>query len=109
MSLKSSGGIPVGGTAAVSGFTVSGYTDNSGAPGNTTINAARGRAAIAATATACVVTNSKVTATSGVFVQLRSNDTVLTSVSVVTAAGSFTVTGNGAANAAVPFDFVVFS
>lgn len=83
------------------------YTDSTGTPGNVTNNAPRGRAAIAAAGTACVVTNSLVTATSSVFVQLRANDATAVRVAVTTAAGSFTVTANAAATAALPFDFLV--
>lgn len=85
-----------------------GITDSSGTPGNVTNNAVRGRAAIAAAGTACVVTSSLVTANSMVIAVLRSADATLTFIkSVVTAAGSFTVTGNAAATGACAFDFLV--
>jgi hypothetical protein len=87
-----------------------GITDSSGAPGNVTNNATRGRAAFAAAASTCVVTNSQVTANSMVVVTLRVNDATLTAIkSVVTAAGSFTVTGIAAATAAAAFDFLVLN
>lgn len=96
------------GVGGVGGSLAQPYTDNSGTPGNTTINTPRGRAAIAASATACVVTNSAVLATSGVFITLKSADTTLTTARVTAqSAGSFTVTGNAAATASSPFDFLV--
>lgn len=86
-----------------------GYTDSTGAPGNVTNNSPSGRAAVAAAASTCVVTNSSVLATSKVFVQLLgAADATLTSIVGVTiAAGSFTVTGNAAATAAKSFEFLV--
>lgn len=82
-------------------------TDSSGTPGNATNNNLSGRAAFAAAASTCVITNSKVTAASKVFVSLGSADATLTSVRVTPAAGSFTVTGNAAATATTVFDFLV--
>ncbi|MEI8268290.1 MAG: hypothetical protein WCI59_21385 [Betaproteobacteria bacterium] len=82
-------------------------TDSSGTPGAATINNLSGRAAFAAAASTCVITNSKVAATSKVFVSLGSADATLTSVRVTPAAGSFTVTGNAAATATTVFDFLV--
>lgn len=88
-----------------------GYTDSTGTPGNVTNNSPSGRAAIAAAATACTVTNSSVLATSKVFVQLiGAADTTLTSIAALTiSAGSFTVTGNAAATANKSFEFIVFN
>lgn len=94
--------------AVANALASTGITDSSGAPGNVVNNATRGRAAIAAAATACVVTNNQVTANSMVIAVLRSADATLTFIkTVVTAAGSFTVTGNAAATGACPFDFLV--
>jgi hypothetical protein len=86
-------------------------TDSSATPGNVTNNSALGRAAFAAAASTVVVTNSAVTATSEVFVQLLgAADATLTSVVGVTVgAGSFTVTGNAAATAAKSFSFLVIN
>jgi len=81
-------------------------TDSSGTPGNVTNNSGSGRAAIAAAATTVVVTSSAVAAADHVFIQPRAIGTP-TLWSVVTAAGSFTVTVNIAAGATWPFDFVV--
>lgn len=99
--------IGVGGALAAGG-----YTDSTGTPGNVTNNSPSGRAAFAAAASTCVVTNSSVTATSKVFVSLLSADTTLTAlaaVPVTIAAGSFTVTGNAAATTAgaAKFQFLV--
>lgn len=82
-------------------------TDSSGTPGNATNNNLSGRAAFAAAASTCVITNSKVTAASKVFVSLGSADATLTSVRVTPGAGSFTVTGNAAATGTTVFDFLV--
>lgn len=85
-------------------------TDSSGTPGAAVINEPSGRSAIALGATSVVITNSHVLATSKVFVSLRSADaTLLYIVSVVAAAGSFTVTGNVAATADVVFDWFVIN
>lgn len=81
-------------------------TDSSGTPGNVTNNSGSGRAAIAAAATTVVVTSSAVALADHVFIQPRVIGTP-TLWSVVTAAGSFTVTVNTAAGATWPFDFVV--
>jgi hypothetical protein len=84
-------------------------TDSSATPGNVTNNSALGRAAFAVGASTVVVTNSIVTASSEVFVELRgAADATLTSiVGVTVAAGSFTVTGNANATAAKQFSFLV--
>jgi hypothetical protein len=84
------------------------YTDNSGTPGNTTINTPSGRAAIAAAASACVVTNSSVLATSKVFISLKGTDaTAITARVSAQSAGSFTVTAIAAATGTTVFDFMV--
>lgn len=86
------------------------YTDNSGTPGNTTINTPRGRAAIAAAGTACVVTNSSVTATSTVLISDKGTDSTATTMRVSSqGAGTFTVTAIAAATGNTVFDFVVFN
>lgn len=83
-------------------------TDSSGTPGNVTNNSALGRVAIAAAASSVVVTNSTVTATSDVFVNLISTDATLTSARVTSiGAGTFTITGNAAATAAATVSFLV--
>jgi hypothetical protein len=84
-------------------------TDISGTPGNGTSSGTRGRAAFAAAASTITVTSTLVTAASTVIVQLGGSDATLTSVRVTAAAGSFTVTGNAAATASTPFDFLVIN
>jgi hypothetical protein len=80
-------------------------TDNTGTPGAATINKPAGRVAIAATASSVTVTNSLVSATSIVLATLQTTDGTLTSIkSVVPGAGSFVITGNAAATAAVNED-----
>jgi hypothetical protein len=83
------------------------FTDSTGTPGNVTNNSPRGRVALAAAASTIVVTNSLVTASSMVKCQLRATDGSATAITtVITAAGSFTITFNGAAsgtNARVDF------
>lgn len=83
-------------------------TDNSGAPGNTTINTQRGRCAIAAAASAVTVTSSACAATTDVHCQVITNDATLKSVSVVPGAGSFVITGNAAAtgNTTICFNLI---
>lgn len=76
--------------------------DSTGSPGNVTQNDAfLGRVAIAAAAASVTVTNNRVTATSVIVPVLQSVDATLTQIlTVVPAAGSFTITGNAAATAA---------
>jgi hypothetical protein len=104
-------GTPIGATTpstgAFSTLKVGTFADQSGSPGNVTNNGTHGRAAFAAAGTAVVVTNSTVAATSTVLVSLGGTDSTLTTVRVTPAAGSFTVTGNAAATATTPFDYVV--
>lgn len=99
----------IGQQTGTGGSLSSGYTDSTGTPGNVVNNSPSGRASIAAAASTCVVTNSSVLATSKVFAQLLgAADATLTSLLGVTiAAGSFTVTGNAAATANKPFEFLV--
>lgn len=90
------------------------YADNSGSPGGTTINNASGRAAIASAAQTCVVTNSLVSATSIVTVNLETTGAGVDGLAVVPGAGSFTVTSMASgvptnASATCKFSFVVMS
>lgn len=97
-----------GGDVAFEGDMFYTFDDTSGTPGDATINAMTGRAAIDATQSACTITNDSVSATSIVTVSLESIDATLTQIlTVVPAAGSFTVTGNAAATADANFSFVV--
>lgn len=94
--------------AAIGGSLHQPYTDNSGTPGNTTINTPTGKAAIAAAASSCVVTNSSVLTTSVIDVTLVSNDATATTIRVTAqSAGSFTVTANAAATGNTAFTFQV--
>lgn len=96
------------GTPGAGGSLAQGYTNNSGTPGNTTINTPSGRAAIAAAASACVVTSSIVTAASKVFCNLESSDATLLYINnVIPGAGSFTVTGVASATGNCTFSFIV--
>lgn len=90
-------------------ITVANRADNTGTPGNATINSITGRAAVAAAGTTVTITNSKVTAVSEIFIQLRgARDATLTELRIsAQGAGTFTVTGNAAATAAVQFSFWV--
>jgi hypothetical protein len=83
-----------------------GYS-NSGAVGNQTISKSSGRSGIAAAGTSVTITNTKVTATSIVLVQLETADATMKSLTVAVGSGNFIVTGNAAATAQVAFSFVV--
>ena len=85
------------------------FTDNSGSAGNTTINTARGKAAIAAGAAAVTVTNQLVMATSLVLVVLQTNDATAILKNVVPANGSFVVNTTAVTTAATSFGFVVIN
>lgn len=87
----------------------SAITDGTGTPGNITQNVGRGRVALAAGVNNIVVTNSQVAANSTVLCQLRSTDGAATAIStVVTAAGSFAITMNGATTGtACQIDYLV--
>ncbi|CAB4168717.1 hypothetical protein UFOVP580_24 [uncultured Caudovirales phage] len=83
-------------------------TDTSGTPGNATINQCLGRAAFAAAASTVVISDTRVTTNSEIFVQLRTADSTLTIARVTSqGAGTFTVTGNAAATAITQFSFLV--
>ena len=99
-------------SAAGNPFDVDSYTDISGTPGPGTVNTNRGKAAFAASGASVVITNPQVNAASSVFVSLTATaaDATLTSVvRVAPGSGSFTVYGNAAATAAVPFTFIVLN
>lgn len=90
------------------------FTNNSGTPGNTTISKPSGRAAIAASASACIVTNTLVTATSIIIIQVESADATLGVLIPAPAAGSFTVTNFSAGvatnvTANTNFSFIVIN
>ncbi len=91
------------------------YTDNSGTPGNTTISKVTGRAAIASGASACVVTNTLVSATSIVFAFCETIGVGVADLVCVPGAGSFTVTSVSATGVAtvttgnLKFSFIIFN
>lgn len=87
-------GTPIGGTTkAAAGFTTVDvdYT-NTATIGAVTINKASGKVRIAAAGTSVVVTNSLVVADSRIFCEVMSADGGGRVISVVPAAGSFTIT-----------------
>ena len=81
---------------------------NTGTVGPVTINKAAGRVNIAAVGTSVVVTNSLVTAASHVLAVMSSADTTGRVISVVPAAGSFTI-NTVAVTAQSSFDFFVIN
>lgn len=85
------------------------YTDSTGTPGNVTNNSPRGRVALAAGASSITVTNSLAAATSMIIAMVRVTDGAATDiVTVLPAAGSFTITMNGATTGtACTIDFLV--
>jgi len=91
------------------------YLNNSGTPGNTTISRVTGRAAIANAASACVVTNTLVAATTIIFVQCETTGVGVADLVVTPGAGSFTVTSVNATGAAtvttgaLTFSFIIFN
>lgn len=97
LQLKVAGGLKVG------------YTDSTAVPGAATINKPAGRVKLSAGQTSLVVTNSLVAATSIIKLQLETADATLIRVIPVPAAGSFTITGNAAATAAVTITFEVLT
>lgn len=88
---------------------ISARADTTGTPGNATINSIAGRAAFAAAGASVVITNSKVTANSEIFIQLRgARDATLTEARIsAQGAGTFTVTGDAASTGIVQFSFWV--
>lgn len=72
--------------------------DSTASPGAATLNTYRGRSAFPADAGTVVITNSNVGVNSVIHATLQTTDATLTSiVSVVPAAGSFTIRGNASA------------
>lgn len=85
--------------------------DSSGTPGAATQHVTQGRCAIAAAASAVVITNRNVNPQSTVVAILTgaAADATLTSIVRVTpGAGSFTINGNANATAATQVDYLVF-
>lgn len=90
------------------GILFSDFVDDSASPGNRTVNANRGKNAIAAGASTCVVTNNRVTTTRQVLCSLEANDaTALYIRSVVPSGTGFTITVSANAAANLIFSWVV--
>lgn len=107
--LGTSAGVPVISATSSAGLTVR-SSDSSGSPGAVTINRPSGKCAIALGASSVVVTNSLVTASSTVLAVLQTTDAALLYIkSVVPGSGSFTITGNATATAAVTVAFLVIN
>lgn len=83
------------------------YVDSSGVPGNAVANSTAGRAAFAAGTNSVTITNSYVTVTSLVDVQLETADATLNRVTVTPANGSVTITGNANATGITKFNYTV--
>mgnify|MGYP006274417037 CR=1 FL=1 len=78
-----------------------------GTTGAATINKNAGSVNFAAAATSLVVTNSLVTTGSVIVATVATNDSTMKSVSVVAAAGSFTLNANAAATAETRVNFLI--
>jgi len=85
------------------------YTDSTATPGNVTNNSPRGTVTLAAATSSITVTNSLVTASSTILTNLKTTDGAATQVvTVLPAAGSFTITVNGITTATdCDIDFLV--
>jgi hypothetical protein len=87
------------------------YSDTTGVPGAATINKPAGRVKMAAGQTSLVVTNSYCFATSIVNAQIEGAafDATATRLQVTPGAGTFTITFNAAATAAVVISFDILN
>lgn len=93
--------------ASATDFRVSKTRTPAGTTGAQTIHKPVGSVNFAAGAQTLVVTNALVTTDSFIFVQIATNDTTLFRISVVAAAGSFTMHGNNTATAETRVNFWV--
>jgi lysophospholipase L1-like esterase len=119
MRIANSGAISLGGALTSSfngtfnnmtltaGFTIPKTITAGGTTGAQTINKISGSVNFAAGASTLVVTNSSVSTTSLVLVQVYGTDATATSARVTLAAGSFTITLNAAATAETKVGFYV--
>lgn len=82
-------------------------TDSTGTPGAATIDRPIGKSSIAAGAASVLITNNLVTAASHIVITPHARDATCKELIAVPAAGSFTVSGNGNATAALPFSWRV--
>lgn len=96
-------------TVDLNGKSTYAYTDNTGAPGDNSANTPSGKCQIAATASSVTITNSLVTSNTIVDVSINqaSEDTTLTRLHWIVGPGSFTVSGNAAATAAVQIAWTI--
>lgn len=93
-------------------LTFADYSDQSGSPGNATANTITGRAAIASTASTCVVSNTRVNANSIILLQMESDGTAVSNVVLdsKSAGTSFTVKAvNGTGVVSVTTGTTIFS
>lgn len=105
-----SGNFTVTGTNSLMGDVIVDKTIT--APGTTTtqtINKNAGRVNIAAASDTATVIDSRVTANSVIVANPAANDTTLNSVSVQAFSGSFTITGDAAASAETPVNFLIIN
>lgn len=84
-----------------------GYTDTTATPGAVTINKPAGRVKMAAGQTTLVVTSSYAFASSIIHINIETADATFTRCIPVPAAGSFSITGNAAATAAVNISYEI--
>lgn len=91
------------------GLYLSTYVDDSANAGSRTVNALRGRSAIANGATAATITNSYCRATSTVILMPIDMNALVTAFKVVPGAGSFVVTVTADPQADWKFSWVVLS
>lgn len=103
-------GLTLSGSIKDSQLTVAGglrenYTDTTAVPGAAAVNKPAGRAKMAAGQSSVVITNSYCTATSiiNITIEGAAFDATATRVQVTPGAGTFTVTFNAAATAAITF------
>lgn len=82
-------------------------TDSTASPGAATIDRPIGKSAIAIGAASVVITNNLVTAASHIVITPHARDATCKELIAVPASGSFTVSGNGNATAALPFSWRV--
>lgn len=94
-------------SVAASTFGIDKTVTASGTTGAQAINKQAGRVNFAAAATSLVVTNSLITANSIIVATVMSNDATMKTVSVVAAAGSFTIYANAAPTAETKVAFWV--
>lgn len=83
-------------------------TDDAAPPGNCTLTGTCGKVAVAAGATAVVITHTSITTASKVFAQKLTLDATATDFKVVCTSNTITITVNAAATADTYFDIIIF-